>query len=218
MASCPASLAGVLRTAIGPARLAGKIAYNKEVSMADKKPPSLYDIIEQVLARVPGSVSIDEVAKRVLGIYPSRAKNPPTSVRSTLRLEYAGKALVFLDRQTIVPLRVAMQGVRFRIPLAREEVDRGGLCIAPACDCFRRQGIAHRDMHLLDAAGGPLARIFVRRGTRCCCWHSRRITPLHRSPIRRNRPVRSTASPQPCGIGHSSGAVWRSRAARHWPT
>ena len=100
---------------------------------------------------------IDELAKRVLAIYPSRAKNPLTSVRSTLRTEHAGKTLVFLDRQTIVPLRVAMQGVRFRIPLTREEVDRGVLCIAPAFDCFRRQGLAHQDMHLLDAAGHPLA-------------------------------------------------------------
>ena len=53
--------------------------------MADKKPPSLYDIIERVLAQVQGPVPIDELAKRVLAIYPSRAKNPLTSVRSTLR-------------------------------------------------------------------------------------------------------------------------------------
>jgi hypothetical protein len=125
--------------------------------MADKKPPSLYDIIERVLAQVPGPIPIDELAKLVLAIYPSKAKNPLTSVRSTLRLEHAGKTLVVLDRQTIVPLRVAMQGVRFRIPLTREEVDRGVLCIAPAFDCFRRQGLAHQDMHLLDAAGNPLA-------------------------------------------------------------
>ena len=64
-------------------------------------------------------------------------------MRSTLRLEHAGKTLMFLDRQTIVPLRVAMQGVRFRIPLTREEVDRGVLCITPAFDCFRCQGMAH---------------------------------------------------------------------------
>jgi hypothetical protein len=102
-------------------------------------------------------VSIDEVAKRILTMYPSRAKNPLTSVRSTLRLEHAGKTLVFLDRQTLVPLHVAMQGVRFRIPLTREEVDRGVLCIDPAFDCFRRQGVSPRDMQLLDAAGGPLA-------------------------------------------------------------
>jgi hypothetical protein len=77
-------------------------------------------------------------------------------VRSTLRTEHAGKTLVFLDRQTLVPLRVAMQGVRFRIPLTHEEVDRGVFCIASAFDCFRRQGLAHQDMHLLDAAGHPL--------------------------------------------------------------
>jgi hypothetical protein len=84
--------------------------------MADKKPPGLYDIIERVLARVPGPVSIDEVAKRVLAIYPSKAKNPLTSVRSTLRLEHAGKTLVCLDRQTIVPLHAVAR--RTRVPHA----------------------------------------------------------------------------------------------------
>ena len=96
--------------------------------MADKKPPSLYDIIERVLAQVPGPIPIDELAKRVLAIYPSKAKNPLTSVRSTLRLEHAGKTLVFLDRQTIVPLRVAMQGVRIPYsPDPRGSRPRGAL-------------------------------------------------------------------------------------------
>ena len=50
--------------------------------MADKKPPSLYEIIERVLARVPGPRPIDELAKRVLAIYPSKARirSPPCAV------------------------------------------------------------------------------------------------------------------------------------------
>jgi hypothetical protein len=125
--------------------------------MADKKSLSLYDTIERVLAREQGPVPVDEFAKRVLAVYPSRAKNPLASLCSTLRLEHVGKTLVFLDRQTLVPLRVAMQGVRFRIPLSRQEASRGVLCIDPAFNCFRRQGMAPQDMHLLDAAGRPLA-------------------------------------------------------------
>src|SRR5262245_59173226 len=113
--------------------------------MADKKPPSLAAIIERVLARVPGPMPVDELARRVLAMYPSKAKNPLTSVRSTLRLEHAGHTLVFLDRQTIVPLRVAMQGVRFRIPLTRQEAADGVLYIDPAFNCLRPQRMAPQD-------------------------------------------------------------------------
>jgi hypothetical protein len=125
--------------------------------MADKKPLSLSATIEQVLARVHGPIPVDEFAHRVLAIYPSKAKNPLTSLRSTLRLEHAGQSLVFLDRQTIVPLRIAMQGVRFRIPLTRQEATRGVLCIDPGFNGFRREGLAPRDMQLLDSAGHSLA-------------------------------------------------------------
>ena len=47
--------------------------------------------------------------------------------------------------------------------------------------------------------------ILVRRSRSCCGLHSRRSTPFHRSPIRRNKFARSIASARPCGIGHSAG-------------
>jgi hypothetical protein len=130
---------------------------NEGAPMTDQKSPGMYRTIEQVLAQVHGPIPVDELATRVLSIYPSSAKNPLTSLRSTLRLEHPGKTLVFLDRQTIVPLRVVMQGVRFRIPVTRQEATRGVLCIEPAFDRFRRQGIPPQDMQLLDAGGRPLA-------------------------------------------------------------
>src|SRR5262245_61575885 len=125
--------------------------------MADKKAPSMSEAIEQVLVQVQGPIPVTDLAQRVLAIYPSKAKNPLTSLRSNLRLEHPGKTLVFLDRQTIVPLRVAMQDVRFRIALTHQEVAQGRLAIDPAFQYFRRQGIAPQDMQLLDAAGHPLA-------------------------------------------------------------
>src|SRR5574341_291133 len=125
--------------------------------MADKKPPTLSAIIEQVLAQVQGPMPVDEFAQRVLAIYPSKAKNPLTSLRSTLRLEYTGQNLAFLDRHTIVPLRLALQGVRFRIPVTRQEASRGVLCMDPGFHGFRREELAPGDMQLLDAAGHPLA-------------------------------------------------------------
>ena len=125
--------------------------------MADKKSLSLDKTIEQVLAQVHGPMPVDEFARRVLAIYPSKAKNPLTALRSNLRSEHLGKTLVFLDRQTLVPLRMAMQGVRFRIPLTRQEATQGVLCIKPAFEYFRRREVTHQDMQLLDADGRPLA-------------------------------------------------------------
>ncbi|MGH8058676.1 MAG: hypothetical protein ACREOH_15800, partial [Candidatus Entotheonellia bacterium] len=125
--------------------------------MPDNKPPSLYDTIEQVLAQVDGPIPVDECAARVLAIYPSKAKNPMTSIRGHLRLEHPGYTLVFVDRHTLVPIRVAMKGVRFRIPLTREEVTRGVLRIEPAFACFHRPRLAPQAMQLLEADGRPLA-------------------------------------------------------------
>ncbi len=47
--------------------------------------------------------------------------------------------------------------------------------------------------------------ILVHRSRSCCGLHSRRSTPFHRSPIRRNKLARFIASARPCGIGHSAG-------------
>ena len=54
----------------------------------------------------------------------------------------AGENLAFLDKETIVPLRVAVPGIRFRIPLSRMEVDRGILIIDPAFNGWTRQQAA----------------------------------------------------------------------------
>jgi len=124
--------------------------------MTDKTSLTWSQAIERVLAHVPGAMAIDELATRVLALYPSKAKNPLTSIRSTLRLEHPGKTLVFLDRHTIVPLRIAMQGIRFRIALTRQEATRGVLILHPAFDGFQRQELARQDMQLLDAVGRPL--------------------------------------------------------------
>jgi hypothetical protein len=117
----------------------------------------LYETIEQVLAQMDGPIPVSEFAARVLAIYPSKARNPMASIRSQLRSEHPGKTLVFLDHQTIVPLHVAMRGVRFRIPLTREEVTRGMLRIDPAFAYFHPQRLAPQEMQLLDGDGSPLA-------------------------------------------------------------
>ncbi len=129
--------------------------------MADKTSPTLGQAVERVLNRLREPISVDEFAKRVLAIYPSKAKNPTTSIRSHLRMEHTGQTLVFLDRQTLIPLRFAMQGVRFRIPLTRQEANRGVLIIDPAFRHFQPREIEPQHMQLLDADGRPLPNRMV---------------------------------------------------------
>jgi hypothetical protein len=97
---------------------------------------TIAEAIAQVLVDVEGPISTDEFYAQVLSIRPSSAKNPKRSIRAHIQYNELGRTVVFLDRKTLVPLRVAMRGVRFRIPLARSEVERGVLVLEPALRGF----------------------------------------------------------------------------------
>jgi hypothetical protein len=114
------------------------------------------EAVAQVLAELNGSIEVEALAQRVLALAPSTAKDPIAAVRAHLRGEEAGDTLVFLDKQTVIPLRIAMRGVQFRIPLTRQEAKRGALLISPAFDCYLRHEIAPESAQLMDAKGRRL--------------------------------------------------------------
>ena len=114
------------------------------------------EAVEQVLALVDGPIAVDELCKRVLTIWPSKAKKPLPAMRNHLRQDHAGKTLVFVDDKTILPLPIAMRGVRFRIPLDRREVNRGMLIIQPAFTIFLRRELEPEAVYLLDQQGRSL--------------------------------------------------------------
>lgn len=129
--------------------------------MAEDKSITLREAVLQVINQLDDPIAISDLASRVLAIYPSKAKNPTASLRNHLRYEQDGVTVVYLDRQTIIPLRIAMKGVRFRIPLTHQEVSQRVLFIEPAFRPFLRRDIAHEDVQLMDTAGHPLAARFV---------------------------------------------------------
>jgi hypothetical protein len=124
--------------------------------MSDEQTLTRSQAVEQVLALVDGPIAVDEFCERVLSIWPSTAKKPVPAMRSHLRLDQAGKTLVFLDAKTIVPLPIALRGVRFRIPLDRREANRGVVITRPAFDIFLRRGLDPGAVQLLDQEGRPL--------------------------------------------------------------
>ena len=94
--------------------------------------PTIDEAIESVLKEVNEPVAVSTFIDRVLEIRPSSSKKPATGIRNQIRRHHIGRDLVFLDKETIVPLRVAVPGIRFRIPLSRLEVDRGILILDPS--------------------------------------------------------------------------------------
>lgn len=134
--------------------------------MTEEKPITYDEAMKRALAQVDGPIAVDEFVARVLAIRPSKGKKAATSLRNTLRWEHAGRTVAFLDRGTIVPLRIVMRGVRFRIPVTRQEAKRGVLFIDPGFHHFLRQRTAHEDVQFLDTAGHPLAvRVVVVKQT-----------------------------------------------------
>jgi hypothetical protein len=94
--------------------------------------PTLREITMQVLAELTAPAPVAEVVQRVLACFPSQSKDPPKRVRDLLHsFDLVGVELVYLDPKTIVPLRLAMPGVRFRVPLEPDEIKQGVLTIEP---------------------------------------------------------------------------------------
>jgi hypothetical protein len=124
--------------------------------MSDKQSSTLSQAVEQALAGIDSPIAFQEMSARVLAIRPSKAKNPAASLRNHLRWDHVGKTLVFLDDKTIVPMRLAMQNVRFRIPLTPHATSRRVLFIQPAFSYFLRTGLDLQAVGLEDEAGRPL--------------------------------------------------------------
>jgi hypothetical protein len=125
--------------------------------MTDEKSITLSEAILQVVDQLDGPITVSDFASRVLAIYPSQAKNPAARVRDHLRREEDGTIITYLDSQTILPLRMAMKGIRFRIPITRQEASQGMLFVEPAFLYLLRRGIGYESVQLVDGAGHALA-------------------------------------------------------------
>ncbi len=96
-----------------------------------RQEPTLDQVVESLLAEVDGPVPLDELVQQVLARRPSKAKNPLLAVTNHIRTSYRQECYAFLDRNTVMPLRLAFQGVRFRITLDRQMVGFGAVPLVP---------------------------------------------------------------------------------------
>lgn len=111
--------------------------------------PTIDQAIKQVLEKLDGPIETREFIKMVLEIRPSSAKGAANSIRNNMS-GFEGDLLGYPDKKTVVPLRIAMPGLRFRIPIGRIEVNRGVLFVFPSFEGFftRRQDL--EKIELLD--------------------------------------------------------------------
>lgn len=128
---------------------------------------TIYDEItyEQALARVAaemqGPLAMDEFVRRVLLLRPSTAKNPKTAVLNKLR-DILPPPVVKLDHATVIPSRLVMEGVRFAVPLTRQEISRGVVQVFPTLQgLVSPYGDPLPEIALLDDRGNPLSMQLV---------------------------------------------------------
>ena len=99
--------------------------------MPKSKSLTINQAIERALEKMDGPMDRGAFVDRVLEIRPSSAKGAKASIRNNMNYNFEGKSFVHVDKKTIVPLRVAAPGIRFRIPLSRMEVNQGILLMEP---------------------------------------------------------------------------------------
>jgi hypothetical protein len=129
---------------------------------AKQNSPTLKEVTHQVLEELTEPTSVNDVVQRVLQRYPSASKHPTRLVRNQLHSrEMVGVEIVYPDAGTIAPLRLAMPGVCFRVPLDAEHVQSGLLPVSPGfvpfvTDRFSRT-IATEHIEVQDENGQVIA-------------------------------------------------------------
>src|SRR5689334_18436609 len=114
---------------------------------------TIADILRNLATQYDSVVAEREVMDRVLEHKPSRAKDPYAGIRDKLRYDGPRLGWVRLGGGELIPLRVALTGLRFRIIISEEEL---------AADAIHWSRLAPfvgsgEDVRLEDADGRPLA-------------------------------------------------------------
>ena len=108
-------------------------------------------VITEVINKASGPLPAQELAAQMLSALPSFARNPQQTMRQHIR-QANGRQLVFLDADTVLPLRLAYQGARFRIPLERESFDKGLLSLGKWVGSYLPRNFAFEELQLVDVS------------------------------------------------------------------
>jgi hypothetical protein len=109
--------------------------------------------IKQVAKQINGPISLDAFVDRVLEIWSSKAKNPKANIRQSIHYDHLGKDLLLQDEKTLLPIHLAMQGIRFRVPLSRQEAENGWLFAFPSFQYMFQQSLRPEDFRFEEVYG-----------------------------------------------------------------
>jgi hypothetical protein len=115
--------------------------------------PTIASILQQLAAHYHGVVAEREVFDRVLERRPSNAKDPYASIREKLRFGAPRVGWVRLGGGELIPLRVALQGLRFRVTPSDDEF-AGDMIERDRLEPFVSRNEVN--LRLEDATGRPL--------------------------------------------------------------
>jgi hypothetical protein len=125
------------------------------MNRSNEKTPTYEEIIAELMRSTPGPISAREVAEKLLAARPSQAKNPLRAMRQHLR-QSNGRSLVFLDADTILPLRLVFQGARFRLPLDRAMVNKGMVNIGNSLPSYLPRQFPLEQVRFVETDGKPI--------------------------------------------------------------
>jgi hypothetical protein len=118
--------------------------------------PTIANILRRLAAEHDGPVPERRVLEQVLERRPSSAKNPYATIRERLRWDGLTLGWLRLNRHELVPLRVALQGLRFRCVPRAADVERG---ILPLAHLQPFVGLRSVIVHLCDNNGAQIAHL-----------------------------------------------------------
>lgn len=125
--------------------------------------PTIASILRLLAAEYDSPIEERRVLERVLEQRPSSAKNPYATIRERLRWDGLTLGWLRLNRSQLVPLRVALQGLRFRCVPRPRDVQAG---LLPLAHLQPFAGLRNYDCELRDAAGArmPFLDLDAERG------------------------------------------------------
>ena len=118
--------------------------------------PTYEEIIASTLALAQGPLPVNEIAGRMLELHPSQAKKPYQAMLKYIR-QANGRLLVYLDPDTVLPMRLAYQGARFRQPLDRETVNKGTVNISESLLSYLPLNFPIEKVRFIDQDGSPIS-------------------------------------------------------------
>lgn len=115
--------------------------------------PTIATILRLLAGEYDGPVDERRVLERVLERRPSSAKNPYATIRERLRWDGLTLGWLRLNRSQLVPLRIALQGLRFRCIPRPRDVAAG---LLPVAHLQPFAGLRNYECTVRDAAGAAL--------------------------------------------------------------